>query len=86
MILSDCSVSIQPLARAHPAASRESALRPSGTIPAPATLDSMDQDVNMSKSVENLNSLDMCSQTAVTLWEISPSTLSAASTVLKGTH
>ena len=44
---SDPSVSMQPPARTCPAASKESALRPLGTTPAPVTLDSMDRSVNM---------------------------------------
>ena len=44
---SDPSVSTQPPARTCPAASKENALRPLGTTPAPVTLDSMDRSVNM---------------------------------------
>lgn len=44
---SEPSVSMQPHARTCPVANKESALRPSATIPAPATLASMDQSVNM---------------------------------------
>lgn len=41
------SVSMQPPARTCPVASKENALRPSGTTPAPVSPDSMDQNVNM---------------------------------------
>lgn len=43
---SDLSISMQPPARTRPAANKESASRPSGTTPAPVTLDSMGQNVN----------------------------------------
>lgn len=44
---SDLAGPLQPPARTCPAASKGSASRPSGTIPAPATLDSTGQSVNM---------------------------------------